>query len=306
MGEPAAFSVNGTARDGGTVSVTSSDAGLSLKAKGAADGLALDIAMEIVKQGIRRKGTKRAIVVEHARLTPAGIPSLVVFPKGAENLPVVVFVHGHSGSKIGSIGPALLLAEAGFLCVAIDARFHGERRPEDFEKRSRIDFVGSFLKAIKGTTTDVSRIIDALASDPRADVERVGMAGISMGGFITFHAAVKERRIKAAVPLIGTPDFQVFEGRPELFALSEKLVLDLRKSSPLLSYEKLAGKALLVQNGAADKIVPVAGARKLDRKLTALGKKRPITYRYIEYPDLGHDVPDVMLEETVRWFAEHL
>ena len=38
---------------------------------------------------------------------------------------------------------------------------------------------------------------------------------IAMGGFVTFLAATREKRIKAAVPIIGTPDLELLEKWPD-------------------------------------------------------------------------------------------
>jgi hypothetical protein len=62
---------------------------------------------------------------------------------------------------------------------------------------------------------------------------------------------------------------------------------------------------LLVQNGAADEIVPVAGVRKLDERLRELYRALPGRYRYIEYPDLGHD-DKPMRQPAIEWLREHL
>ena len=87
--------------------------------------------------------------------------------------------------------------------------------------------------------------------------------------------------------------------------VDEKTIAELTKYSPLNNYEKFKNTALLVQNGAKDKMVPPAGSRSLDKLLTKAGNT-PRAYRYIEYPDAIHEVPDKMLHQSVTWFKKYL
>src|SRR5262249_34074634 len=106
------------------------------------------------------------------------------------------------------------LAPMGFIAIAIDARYHGERveggahgaqeyneaitrawREKDPKKQEHPFYFD--------TVFDLWRTVDYLRSRPDVDPRRIGMVGISMGGIETWLAAATDERIAAAVPLIG-------------------------------------------------------------------------------------------------------
>src|SRR5204863_5776517 len=58
------------------------------------------------------------------------VPALVIRPLGpVDRLPAVVVLHGLGGTKEGMAGLMEELARRGYLTLAIDARWHGERGP---------------------------------------------------------------------------------------------------------------------------------------------------------------------------------
>ena len=65
---------------------------------------------------------------KHADGKVERVPALVVRPEKADKkLPAVIVLHGTGGNKEGQRGWLNDLAKRGFLAVAIDARYHGER-----------------------------------------------------------------------------------------------------------------------------------------------------------------------------------
>ncbi len=65
---------------------------------------------------------------KHADGKVERVPVLVVRPEKADKrLPAVIALHGTGGNKEGMRGWLTDLAKRGFVAVAIDARFHGER-----------------------------------------------------------------------------------------------------------------------------------------------------------------------------------
>src|SRR5262249_2199371 len=74
--------------------------------------------------GLRRE--RVSFVSERGQVVPA----LVIRPLGpVERLPAVVVLHGLGGTKEGMAGLMEELARRGYLALAIDARWHGERGP---------------------------------------------------------------------------------------------------------------------------------------------------------------------------------
>jgi len=103
------------------------------------------------------------------------VPATVTFPTGGENVPLVVFAHGHGGSKdeyIGFTAIANSLAEHGIASIRMDFSGCGEST-ESFQNN-----VLTYMKedVLAGTKAAIN-ILDV-------DENRVGLIGYSMGGRI--------------------------------------------------------------------------------------------------------------------------
>lgn len=126
--------------------------------------------------------------------------------------PVVIALHGTGGSKANMIALCRKLAERGFIAVAIDGRYHGERKAG----KGQNDYNDAIVRAWQGsgehpfyydTVWDVMRLVDYLAMRDDVDPARIGLVGISKGGIETYLAAAADPRIAVAVPCIGVQSF---------------------------------------------------------------------------------------------------
>jgi dienelactone hydrolase len=127
--------------------------------------------------------------------------------------PVVIALHGTGGSKANMISLCRKLADAGFIAVAIDGRYHGERK----SGKGEIDYDDAIVRAFHGsgehpfyydTVWDVMRLVDYLSTRDDVDASRIGLIGISKGGIETYLAAAADPRIAVAVPCIGVESFR--------------------------------------------------------------------------------------------------
>ncbi len=149
------------------------------------------------------------------------VPILIYKPTShkGQKLPVVICLHGTGGSKDAESIRNLLsrFVKLGFMSVAIDARYHGERKPAE---TGRNFYVEAIIKAWQDrddkhehpfffdTVYDLWRLVDYLEQRPDVDPKRIGMMGISMGGIETWMAASIDTRIKVAVPVIAAQSFK--------------------------------------------------------------------------------------------------
>jgi dienelactone hydrolase len=130
--------------------------------------------------------------------------------------PVVIALHGTGGNKDnGQIAELVLkAARAGFVGVAIDGRFHGERIPGGSGAAEYNLAMAQAFRTGEGhpffydTTWDVMRLIDYLATRKDVDARRIGLTGISKGGIETYLTAAADPRVAAAVPYIGVQGFK--------------------------------------------------------------------------------------------------
>jgi dienelactone hydrolase len=149
------------------------------------------------------------------------VPALLVRPADdSKPSPAVIVLHGTGGSK-DSLRPWLdELVGRGFIAVAIDARFHGERSGgakgaaaynEAIITAWRADPEAGFEQTYPfyyDTCWDIWRTIDYLQTRTDVDPDRIGMVGISMGGIETWLAAAVDDRVKVAVPALAVQSFR--------------------------------------------------------------------------------------------------
>jgi dienelactone hydrolase len=265
------------------------------------------------------------------------VPALVIRPLGAaDRLPAVVALHGLGGSKEGMAGLMGELARRGYLALAIDARWHGERGPGLQAAMIRAYRSGDGHPYVFDTVADLLRTLDYLESRPDVDARRIGMIGISMGGQETWIAAALDPRVRVGVPVIGVNTFawtiarDRWEARSRLLPqvyeavradLSEPTVdrrvyqsvwerltpglLDRFDGPELLPL--IAPRPLLVLNGETDPLVPVEAARlaaeSARRAYAAAGV--PERFRFEVAPGVGHtftaDERRLALDWLDRW-----
>jgi dienelactone hydrolase len=150
------------------------------------------------------------------------VPGYLLLPDAAKfpgRRPVVIALHGTGGSKdSGQIAEIVLkAARAGFVGVAIDGRYHGDRAVVRSTGDVGSAYEAAIARSFSGgpghplyydTVWDVMRLIDYLQTRPDVDGKRVGLTGISKGGIETYLTAAADPRVAAAVSYIGVQSFQ--------------------------------------------------------------------------------------------------
>ena len=143
------------------------------------------------------------------------VPGLLLKSEDApDRRPVVIALHGTGGSKADQLSLLKKLASAGFVAVAIDGRYHGERTKAG---RGAAEYNSAIVRAWSGsgehpffydTAWDVIRLLDYLETRDDVDAKRIGLIGISKGGIETYLSAAVDERIAVAVPCIGVQSFR--------------------------------------------------------------------------------------------------
>jgi dienelactone hydrolase len=272
------------------------------------------------------------------------VPTLIVKRAGASGKsPAVIVLHGTGGSKEGTSAYLSRLARRGFVAVAIDARYHGERADR------RAGAAGAYDQAILrafvsknehpflyDTVWDVMRLVDYLATRDDVDVSRVGLTGFSKGGMETYLTAAVDPRIAAAVPVRGVQSFgwalqhnawdsrawsirgaieeaakeagaQVNAGFLRRFYDAVAPGLYSQFDGPAM-LPLIAPRPLLVINGDSDPRTPMAGVRlaaaAAEQTYRQSGRADRFTLHIME--NAGHeDTPDIPAL-IVGWFATWL
>jgi dienelactone hydrolase len=122
-------------------------------------------------------------------------------------LPAMVLVHGGGGTAFSEW--AQLWAKRGYIAIAMDLAGHGEGRKRLADGGPNQDDPTRFMKQdLKDAwsyhaVAAVIRANSLLRSLPNVDPERVGVTGISWGGYLTCIVAGLDDRFKVAVPVYG-------------------------------------------------------------------------------------------------------
>lgn len=145
---------------------------------------------------------------EPFRGKPTRVFAYLARPQKAEGkLPAMVLVHGGGGTAFREW--AELWAKRGYVALAMDLAGRGHERkrledggpdqgnPDKFGQEMVKDFWSYHAVA------NVIRGVSLLASLPEVDAQRIGVTGISWGGYLTCIVASLDDRLKVAVPVYG-------------------------------------------------------------------------------------------------------
>ena len=222
------------------------------------------------------------------------IPTLLATPDGASGRrPVVVWYHGFNAAKEAHATELARVASLGMVAVGVDAVGHGERRLPDFDARKTgpMERVRGFmLELAAATAAELPRLVAALADVEHADPRRVSVVGTSMGGYLVYCAVADHPDIRAAVALLGSPEWP---GDPR---------------SPHLRPEAFGRTALLSITAQRDESVPPAATRAFHAELTAWScRSAPSGYRELaDAPHLMNGAQwSTAMDATVDWLRRY-
>lgn len=116
-------------------------------------------------------------------------------------LPTVVFYHGWESYKERVLEQGYALARKGFLVLLPEAMDHGERKQELHTSQDPLNFWAVVAQNVR----ELPIIMDFYIKNNKTDPERIGVAGLSMGGITTSAILTQYDWVKAAVVLMGSP-----------------------------------------------------------------------------------------------------
>jgi len=183
-------------------------------------------------------------------------------PAGVARPPVVVMCMGLDSAKEETDAYENAFLARGMGTLAFDGPGQGE---------------GEYEFPIRGDyEVPVRHVIDWIGRRGDLDASRIGLWGVSLGGYYAPRAAAFEKRVKACIALSGPYDLaDDWAGLPELtretFRVRSKRATqeEARKFAGSLSLKGVAGKItcpLLIVTGKLDRIVPWQDAERLARE----------------------------------------
>lgn len=246
---------------------------------------------------------------------PDGVRFAVIGERPSQPAPTLFVLQGSLESIEGEptyTKVVRILSGSGFIGVALDAPAHGENMrvgepPELKGWRARVergeDFVSSFVGHARS-------VLDYLIAEGYTDPEKVAACGTSRGGFLAFHFAAMEPRIKLVAGISPVTDLmalQEFEGIPASEGAGK---LSLAKLAL-----QLAGRRVWVSIGNHDLRVGTDRAIEFTRALVtnAAPPRRTdavIPVELLVSPTAGHANIDAAHELLAAWiirqFAENI
>ena len=184
-------------------------------------------------------------------------------PIGVEKPPVVVMAVGLDSTKEETEAYEQPFHPRGMATLAFDGPGQGE---------------GQYDFAIRGDyEVPVKAVIDYIETRGDLDAARIGVWGVSLGGYYAPRAAAFEKRIKACIALGGPFDWgAAWDGLPELTRLAFQIrshardAVEAKKNAQTLSLVGIAQNIncpIFIVNGRHDRIVPASDAERLAREV---------------------------------------
>lgn len=235
----------------------------------------------------------------------------LVVPKGDGPFPLIMDIHGGPvwacrNRWQGRLRAAAPLAEQGFAIFFPNPR-GSSTRGQDFARLVKGDMGGE-------DTHDYLSGLDELVDRGIADPDRLGVTGISYGGFASCWLITQDTRFAAALPISPVSNFysQHYTSQIPYF---DRLFLDANPNEPNgkhfhRSPVMFAGNVktpTLQLTGALDQNTPPTQALEFHNALLEAGVQSEL----VTYPKAGHGIrnfPDV-IDHTARyinWFKAHM
>ena len=151
----------------------------------------------------------------YKRLSLNGIEFIEMYRDDGKAKPLMFVIHGGPGCKEQMLDAfstkaysANAYSQEGFYVIIPDAAAHGE------DTRGPMINMDAWLE----TVGDIDTLIEYAETLKQVDAKRFGVAGVSMGGTITFlYGAKGKHKPSILLPEIGTPDFTgILNGRADL------------------------------------------------------------------------------------------
>ena len=240
------------------------------------------------------------------------IHGLLMTPRGAERpLPMIVGVHGGptwawSFYFSDSEPNAVLLADAGYAVLLPNPR-GSVGRDHAFAR-------GVMLNSGTADLDDIMAGVDHCIAEGVADPDRLGISGLSYGGFMAGWAITQTDRFGASVALSVIGDYVTFHLTSEV-ARYDEMILGGEwddpagpyiERSPIFQMRGVTTPTLVIQ-GQADRCTLVGQGEELYAALEAVGAEAEL----VVYPREGHVLVERAhvidaLHRTQDWFDRHL
>jgi len=264
-------------------------------------------------------------------IQPQWIDQISILEISGENsdpVPLIFFVHGITSDKRQGIPLGCEMASKDIIFVSLDSILRGERADQEFDPEVGGDFGSVYPEAtwldefftmvrmIKQTALDIHILIDHYKDDIRVDVEKIGFAGYSMGGWAAYYASSTNPQIKATAAIAGVADFEQNWGDlilecstyPEWDEILKQVEDEtaqrtsyIREMNPMPFLVEESRNPLLMICGDLDQR-PKKSCLDLYGKINKKNYRNSDNLRFSIHDGIDHQLTLPMAEETAAWF----
>lgn len=236
--------------------------------------------------------------------------------------PAIIYYHGVAQRKedyLDSHPMSRALADAGFVVVIPDAPGHGERESAGgLIERLAQSLPREFVSAIEQAADEAGALIDWLAGRPEVDVTRVGLIGVSMGGFTAAVVGARQKdRVRAAVCINGSAELElcmattdsIAPGKwgPPDRAIDPKTRQTIALIDPINYPERFSPLPILLLHGMMDTWNPCITSQRFAAALYPHYKPWAHRLKLVVVPGAVHWPPSrTMIAESLAWLLRHV
>ncbi len=254
------------------------------------------------------------------------VPGILAIPKQRKGKsPVIIGMHGHSGSKNEYLpNPERetsldwMLVRNGYAVAAIDGYFNGERVGQG--PNGKQDEAGAQESALfklhlwQGRTLwgmmlrDEQCLLDYLATRSELDMTKVGATGMSMGCTRAWWLAAIDDRVHSIVGVACFTRYTELLAHRSSHGIYYFVPGLLKHFDTEAIYALVAPRPMLMLSGDQDYNAPPDGVEVLEKKIAPVYQLygKPDAFRSVLYKNTGHEYLPEMRDEMIQWFQRTL
>lgn len=236
------------------------------------------------------------------------VPAVLALPiTPGGRTPCAVFLHGIGQKKEFLDEIAGFFTREGFAMATFDQYTRGARKlPKD---TGLVRHALAFRRRAALTVMETWRLIDYLSTRPDIDPDGIYLLGASYGAVTGCTATALDKRIRGAILTYGGGKLKKLLSNQEAKRELGRLFLPVRilarwllaPADPVRLAHRISPRAVLLQNGTHDRLIPVEAAKALH---AAVREPKKTIWYDSDHVGLDREHTLTVLRDAVAWLQE--